>query len=327
MPDPATQALEDAVADSVAWLASPAVAASLARDAYWPKWHSPWWHIVLLWEMGLTDRIPRPALQALFDRVRAQYLDRFPFRVEDVPAGTDPLLGILCHCALGTLYQVFFCAGFDVDADWPWARPWLLRYQLPDGGLNCDEAAYLKAAPKSSIVSTLPCLEAVLHATPRPFTPAERAFLDRGAAYLIAHRLFRSASHPDRIIDESWKQLCFPRFYEYDVLRGLAFLKDWAARTGQALPTGALTEAETIVRAALDPASGEPVIGRSWHPAARTHILSDTGKIIGKEPASTFPLLERVRQPGQRAPWLAAQAARALAPAPERPAIQSTVPA
>jgi hypothetical protein len=38
-------------------------------------------------------------------------------------------------------------------------RPWLRQYQLPDGGLNCDEAACVKSL-KSSMVSTLPPLEA-----------------------------------------------------------------------------------------------------------------------------------------------------------------------
>ena len=38
------QTVTDAIADSVAYLASDAAARSLDADTYWPKWHSPWWH-------------------------------------------------------------------------------------------------------------------------------------------------------------------------------------------------------------------------------------------------------------------------------------------
>ena len=33
-----------------------------------------------------------------------------------------------------------------------------------------------------------------------------------------------------------WQQACFPRFYFYDVLRGLAALARWAEKSGRALP-------------------------------------------------------------------------------------------
>ena len=37
---------------SIAYLASPDALASLEADTYWPKWDSPWWHMVLLRERG-----------------------------------------------------------------------------------------------------------------------------------------------------------------------------------------------------------------------------------------------------------------------------------
>lgn len=49
---------------SLAYLASDAALESLARDGYWPKWDSPWWHMLLLHERGQSHLIPRPAVDA-----------------------------------------------------------------------------------------------------------------------------------------------------------------------------------------------------------------------------------------------------------------------
>jgi len=296
--------LSKAIEASLTYLQSEAASSSLAKDAYWPKWNSPWWHITLLFEMGAVKQIPEKSIQLLLETVCKQYLDRFPFRIEDVPPGIDPVRDIFCHCALGTLYQIFFAWGLDVDRELPFARDWFLRYQLPDGGLNCDEAAYTRPEPKSSIVSTLPPMEAILNCTPRPFTSEELTFLDRGAEYLLNHRLFRSARNPDRIIDETWTKLCFPRFYNYDLLRGMTFLRSWANIRGASLPREAVGEAEEMLRFQIDPATGIPIIGDSWHPKACTTGADPKGDWKLKFPSSTFPLLELVRQPRQLAPWL-----------------------
>ena len=64
---------------------------------------------------------------------------------------------------------------------------------------------------KSSIVSTLPPLEAILWHTDREFTEQEAVFLDEGARYLIEHRLVCSKQNGN-VIDTDWLKPCFPRF-------------------------------------------------------------------------------------------------------------------
>ena len=125
-------------------------------------------------------------------------------------------------------------------------RQWFLRYQLPDGGLNCDEKAYTKPVPKSSIVTTLPCLEAVLFCRNRELTREETAFLDKGAAYLLRHKLFRKASSGE-IIDKDWLEVRFPRFYKYDFLRGFYFLAKWRQQSGFIIPDELADEVEELV--------------------------------------------------------------------------------
>ena len=84
-------------------------------------------------------------------------------RVNPLPEGVDPHRGYPCHCQLGNVYQVLAAYGLDVDKKLPWIRPWFLRYQMADGGLNCDNDAYLATSEcPSSMVGTIAAFEAVL---------------------------------------------------------------------------------------------------------------------------------------------------------------------
>ncbi|OIO00130.1 MAG: hypothetical protein COX65_04260 [Elusimicrobia bacterium CG_4_10_14_0_2_um_filter_56_8] len=233
-------AASEAAGLSKLYLASREALQSIERDPYWPKWDSPWWHMLLLHELGLGKEIPQAAVKKMTRVLRGRYLPVFPVRESELPCGTDPYRGIACHCAVGSSYQVLWGCGVDVDRELPWMRPWFLRYQLPDGGLNCDEAVYTKPSPKSSIVSTLPCLEAVLFCRKAGLTEEEKTFLDKGAAYLLRQGLFRKRSTGE-VIDKDWLELRFPRFYDYDFLRGYYFLAKWRELSGFEIP-GELTE-------------------------------------------------------------------------------------
>ena len=60
--------------------------------------------------------------------------------------------------------QIIAACGVEVDRALPWARPWFVRYQMSDGGLNCDSDAYLVTDEcPSSMVGT--CL---LYTSPSP---------------------------------------------------------------------------------------------------------------------------------------------------------------
>lgn len=239
--------LEAALAHSIDYLNSSIAIDSLKADPYWPKWNSPWWHMTLLWEIGAARHIPQSVIEAVVASLNDNCLKFFSFKLEELPEGIDPYRGVPCHCQLGTIYQVLSACGVDVDATLPWIRPWFIKYQLPDGGLNCDEAAYTKPIKRSSVVSTLPPLEATLFYTNRDFTSEEMNFLDRGAQYLIDRKLFRSVSKDGKIIDEDWLRICFPRFYDYDVLRGLNFLLHWAERCKKQIPMDAISETLLLI--------------------------------------------------------------------------------
>ena len=94
--------LDAAIADSVRYLESDAAAKSLERDVYWPKWHSPWWHMLLLFELGEARRIPARTATAMVDGLNALPLKIFPIHPEDAP-GANLLRDCACHCALGCM--------------------------------------------------------------------------------------------------------------------------------------------------------------------------------------------------------------------------------
>jgi hypothetical protein len=283
-----------AIDDAVAYLGSDAAIASIGEDTYWPKWNGPWWQMVLLWELGEAYRIPARAVRAMVDGLDALPLHTFPIRDEDWPPGLDHGRHSSCHCALGTIDQVLTACGVDVDAKLPWIAPWYTRYQMRDGGLNCDETAYLvEDECPSSMVATVPAFEAM-----RRRGPSE--FLEHAAAFMIERelRLGSTTNHnsDERDSQGAWLDLAFPRFYFYDVLRGLTALVRWAELMQRELPVHAIAfAADRLVALAPD---GIVRVGRRPFEGIGTRARNDHGVWTRREHAGTFPLLEATSEIG-----------------------------
>lgn len=292
--------IDEAVDRTVDYLGSAEALTSVDRDPYWPKWDSPWWRMTLLWEMGMAARVPPAIVQRIVAALNNHYLHHFPTKPEHIPPGKDPHRDFLCHCGLGTMFQVLSGCGVDMDRECPWAREWFLKYQLPDGGLNCDEAAYSKVPPKSSMLSTLPPLEAILYYTPRPYTPEEEKFLDAGAQYLIDHKLYRSLK-TGGVIHEEWLEICFPRYYQYDILRGLSYLVDWAEKRRKPIPRRAIEEPLGLMRAKT---RGRQLCAERVGHAGIVTLNAGGDGVWVKCDAETFELLDRVSMLGIANPWL-----------------------
>jgi hypothetical protein len=290
------------IASSVRYLGSEAAARSVLADPYWPKWDSPWWHMLLLHELGEARQIPAPMVALMVDRVNALPLHGFPIQPEDSPPGLDPHRDSTCHCALGCLHQVLTACGVDVAAALPWIEPWFPRHQMADGGANCDAAAYLSGEHASSMVGTIASFEAMLARPPGDF-------VDRAAAFLIERRLTHgSASRhnaEEREAAPQWLLPCFPRFYFYDVLRGLAALVRWAEAQGdRAIPLDAVAGAASHLAAAFP--DGVVRLQRRAYAGTRTVALVGGAWVRG-QPATAFPLLEATSRVGQPSPALTRQ--------------------
>jgi hypothetical protein len=291
-----TAAVERGIESSVAYLSSDAALAAIALDPYYPKWDSPWWHMLLLHELGETERIPARAAHAMaagIDRL----LHVFPIRPGDAPPGHDPLRDVSCHCALGCMVPVLAACGVDVDRALPWVEPWFVRYQMADGGLSCDDGAYLVTDEcPSSMVGTVAPFEAMLPARER--SAEARAFVDRAARFLIERALVHGSqtvhNAEERAAAPAWRLPAFPRFYFYDVLRGLAALVRWAEASGEALPRRVVAGVvDDLVERFPD---GVVRVERQAHAGRKTILPTRPGQ---RGPASSSPLLDAVTVIGE----------------------------
>jgi len=299
---------------SLRYLASPQAVESLEADAYWPKWDSPWWHMLLLHEMGETKRIPAQAIETCIASLNKMPVKIFPIQPEDMPAGVDPYRGTPCHCQLGNIYQVLSAWGVNVDKELPWIRPWFLRYQMGDGGLNCDNEAYLvKEEVPSSMVGMIAVFEAVLLHTPRDWTAEEKEFLDKGARFLMERKLMLGSptkhNADERESAKKWVHLCFPRFYFYDVLRGLNALLIWSEKTGQTVPKESIREVLSLFEERFP--DGQPRCERLSYEGTGTILQAPSGEWLRRQPATFFPLLQKTSVLGEVSPFLSQQWAQA----------------
>ncbi|HET7501610.1 MAG TPA: hypothetical protein VFK02_11420 [Kofleriaceae bacterium] len=303
---PVSAAIAAAIEHSVRYLASDAALASINRETYWPKWDSPWWHMVLLHEVVEARRIPARVAAAMADGLNALPVRIFPIHDEDWPPGSDRGRDSTCHCALGCMTQVLAACGLDVDARLPWVKPWFVRYQMADGGLNCDETAYLVTDEcPSSMVGTIAPFEAMLLGDPARWTDEHRGFLARAARCLIDRQLVLGSptrhNAGERDAQADWLLPCRPRFYFYDVVRGLSALVRWAEWTGSELPRAAVAPAAEHLAAAFP--DGVVRIGRRAFDGKATRAPAPDGTWSVRRPASTFPLLEATSVIGAACPY------------------------
>jgi hypothetical protein len=297
---------ESAVQDSLSYLSSDEAIKDIDANPYWPKWNAPWWHMSVLFEMGMATRIPKRAAEKLLSEVKRTHLPYF-FR-EDAPADKASDQDAPCPCAFGNIYQILNAAGLNVDLELPWARGWFLKYQMPDGGLSCDEDAYKADPNSSSLVGTIAPLEAILSIT-RKLSADEEQFLDRGAKCLIDRELRLGSSSKfnadERLDEEDWLKPCFPRFYFYDVLRGLSFVLKWADLRNQIIPKDSIVE--VVKHLELRSTNGQICIERHSFEGVFTKLQSESWDWKKRQPATHFPLLDQVSKIGSKSPYLTAR--------------------
>jgi hypothetical protein len=198
--------------------------------------------------------------------------------------------------------RVLTGCGVEIDQPLPWIAAWFERYQLADGGYNCDETAYLVAEEcPSSMVGTIAPLEAM---TQRPHS----ATCDRAAALVLGRALVHGSptrhNAAERDAASRWGELCFPRFYFYDVLRGLAAVVAWALAHRRPLPLVAV--APTVAALAARFPDGVVGVERVAFADKSTWTFEAPEGWV-RRAATRWPLLDLVSQPGAPSPALTRQ--------------------
>ncbi len=266
-------------------------------DPYWPKWDGPWWQMLLLTEMGIP--VPESHVKTLLNHMQQKYLPFFPLREAELPENCDPYRDILCFCALGSVLKLSIKTGIDPFHTLPWTNSWFEDYLLPDGGYNCDEQAYLRTTPRSSVTSSLPMYEALLLLKPENLSSQRlRTILLNGADYLQQREFCKSLSK-NTIADPNWLIPGFPLFYAYDVIRGMQFVVDVHRTYALPLDTRSFAFAlDRIENWLASPQAGRTPTDYDDFSLRYEHQTWKRGK------AKTFPLLDWVCQPEHQRVYL-----------------------
>ncbi len=113
----------------------------------------------------------------------------------------------------------------------------------------------------------------------------------------------------EQIAARQWHAPCFPRFYQYDILRGLDALLAWAKRANRDLPAG-ITDTLTGQIDRRFP-NGTIKIERRFCEGHGTITRRPDGTWDNtQQPALSFPLLDAVSVIGAASPYLSRQWAR-----------------
>ena len=258
-------------------------------DPYWPKWDSPWWKILFLFETSNMRYIQKEIILRFIRIVDEHYLHFFPKKEEELPEGVNPYTDIICFCALGSMIKVACSKEIDIIEELPWVDDIITSNILPDGGYNCDESVYTESE-RSSIISTLVMFEGLLDY--EQFSDKYSYIIDHGIDYFLKRDLFYSTSGD--IIDKRWLKPIFPRFYEIDILRILTFVVNWAQKRERRLDEETVLPAiENMKRCEND--KGYIILEREWLKNEGTLINVD-GKWIFTEEASYFEILEKLSE-------------------------------
>jgi len=189
-------------------------------DCYWPKWTATVWPLILLAEMGMPGEHPRirRACEYFLKTMTGQDRSWPPQKYPD--GDLTGYRSVWEPCVTGNMARTLVEFGYGDDPRIREMFEWLVKYQLPDGGWNCEVGEWGKDVCHSSFMSTVEPLWAFSSLEPGMWPKGGREAVARACEFLLMHRLYKS-DHTGRVINEEWTHLHFPMFYFYDILHGL----------------------------------------------------------------------------------------------------------
>ena len=201
------------------------------EDVYWPKWSATVWQLILLAEMGLSKNHPAAKagceyfLKAMDSQDRSWPPPDYSDKSEDdlTPAGRRYSECTWEPCVTGNMARTLVVLGFGEDRRVRDMFEWLVGYQLPDGGWNCEFGPWGKEVFHSSFMSTIEPLWAFSSLDRQHWPKGGREAVERACEFMLMHRLYKS-DRTGKVINEEWARLHFPFFYFYDILHGLRVL-------------------------------------------------------------------------------------------------------
>jgi len=219
-----------------------------SRDnPYHPKYKSTYWQVMLLGHLGLdrSNAKVRKAFEFVFklqlseggfsSQTHETALEEYEWMrtrtalKEKLQPEADAWAQSLVRehqysCLTGNLCAAMLRVGYYGDRRLTKALNWLVRVQNVDGGWLCP---YWKAHVKDThgcFYGTICPLEAFSEVPESERPAVMKRAIERGAEFLLMHRLYRADHHRFKVINRQWLRFGFPWFYGYDTLRGLSVL-------------------------------------------------------------------------------------------------------
>jgi hypothetical protein len=114
--------------------------------------------------------------------------------------------------------------GYENDPRVTKALDWLVKIQNKDGGWLCPNWRAHVRDKHGCFFGTICPLEAFSTVDHRRLTREMKETVEKGAEFLLMHRLFKADHHGYKVINKYWLTFSFPMFTGYSVLRGLDVL-------------------------------------------------------------------------------------------------------
>jgi hypothetical protein len=173
------------------------------------KWTGAHWRLVSVVELAIPPQEPR-AVAAAGHVLDWLTTDRRP----------APVIGGLAraHASIeGNALAVCCRLGLAADPRVQQLAAWLVAWQWPDGGWNCDQAATGRRSSFHESLAPAWGLHEYWLATGE--TGAEDA-ASRAAELFLVHRLFRNLA-TGQVINRTWLAPRYPPYWHYDILQAL----------------------------------------------------------------------------------------------------------
>jgi len=203
-------------------------------NPYLPKYKSSYWQIMTLSQLGMdrSDKRVEKACEHIFqfqlDEGGFSTYEWLSRKEKCLPSPREWTSSIVHEhqysCLTGNMAAALIRIGYREDPRVGKALEWLVKIQNKDGGWLCP---YWKAHIKDKhgcFYGTICPLEAFSELKKENLTKEMKETIEKGAEFLLMHRLFKADHHSYKVINQSWLKPSFPWFYGYNILRGLDVL-------------------------------------------------------------------------------------------------------
>jgi hypothetical protein len=197
------------------------------------KWSGAHWRLVSLVELGVPANAPQ--VKTALEHILAWLSSSGDPDDALVIRGLPRVHGSIYANALAVAVRL----GRSTDRRVRNLAEWLVGWQWPDGGWNCDRHTHVTHSSFYESITPMYALAEFGRATGDQ-AAAESA--RRAAEFFLSHRVYKSHT-TDKAGDPKWLRLRYPEYWHYDYLHGLVLL----ARAG-ALPDARANEALKLLR-------------------------------------------------------------------------------